>query len=250
MPENCLRTECKGADMQCNLCGCHDFVEMNGRPNARCKHCGSFERTRLLWLYLERQGLTATTRVLHLAPERGLYERLRNLLDPECYVVADIDPKTYAFAADCRPIDLADMEGWASDQFELIVHSHVLEHIPCSLAYPLYHLHRMLKPNGLHIFLVPFSSGFYEECLGGIDSIERARRFGQDDHVRRFGKSDLRAHLGSILQIEGALDPRDLFGEEELRAANIPPDYWSGLHSGTVFQVRKEDYRLGAFEHS
>lgn len=231
--------------MKCNLCGCPEFVEMNGRPAARCRECGSFERTRLLWMYLERIDLDKSSRVLHLAPERGIYTRLSERLSEENYIVADINPKLYSFAKDCRKIDLAAMDGWESGQFDLIVHSHVLEHVPCSLAYPLFHLHRLLRAGGIHVFLVPFSSGYYEECLGGIEPTERAKRFGQDDHFRRFGKQDLAAHLGCLLDIQAGKDACDIFSEEELQEANIPQSYWGGLHSGTVFQVEKYALKIG-----
>ena len=40
--------------MLCNLCGCTEFLDMRRRKLVLCKNCHSLERTRLLWLYIEK----------------------------------------------------------------------------------------------------------------------------------------------------------------------------------------------------
>jgi phosphoglycolate phosphatase len=206
--------------------------------------CNSLERTRALWLHIEKLGVRKGWRVLHLAPERGVYDRFSQILAPEDYVVADFDPTGYPFAKNCVQIDLTRMEGWPSDHFDLIVHSHVIEHIPATLAYPIFHLHRMLKPAGTHLCVIPFIPGIYDECYGAIGAKERLRRFGQNDHVRKLGSDDVGAHLGSILTLPENPDMLQHFDADTLRAANIPEENWSGYHIGTVLQLRKHDYKL------
>jgi len=230
--------------MNCNLCGSKKFVDMKSRPNVRCSKCGSLERTRLLWLYLQNIRLDAESRVLHLAPERGLFDALSRRLKAENYVVADIDPERYAFARTCRRIDLCDLDDWPSCEFDLIVHSHVLEHSPCNIAYTLFHLHRMLKDDGLHVFVVPFMRGKYDESFQDLSDEERHVRFGQFDHVRRFGNDDIASHLGKIVNVPARFDPVEQFGMEVLRQANIPDNHWRGFHIGTVLMLRKDHYRL------
>src|SRR6185312_1110324 len=95
--------------MKCNLCGCSEFKDMKSRKSVRCVRCGSLERTRLLWMYLERLALGNETRVLHLAPEKGIYDKLSTILGEENYVCADIDPPRYAFARNCRKLDLCEL---------------------------------------------------------------------------------------------------------------------------------------------
>lgn len=230
--------------MQCNICGGDTFATLKDRGAVRCNTCMSLERTRMLWMHIERLGVRRGWKVLHLAPERGIYTRLLHMLDPKDYTVADFVPSDYPFVRDCVQIDLTAMEDWPSNKFDLIVHSHVIEHIPATLAYPIFHLHRMLKRRGTHLCVIPFLPGAYDECFAQIGPGERVRRFGQDDHVRRLGTDDLQAHLGRILDLPEMPDARALFGEEALRAANIPESNWTGYHIGTVLALRKQDYKL------
>lgn len=229
--------------MRCNICGCEEFVDMNQRKAVRCKSCGSLERTRLFYLYFENLKISNGCRILHIAPEKGLYEKIKSFPDID-YTVADIDPARYSFAGDCKYIDLTSMEEWRSGEFDYIFHIHVMEHIPCNLAYPMFQIHRMLKPDGMHMCIIPFLAGYYDECLADIGDEERTRRFGQYDHVRRLGREDLSSHLGKIVKLPDSFDATRDFSIEQLNAANIPENHWKGFHIGTVLQLRKNDYQL------
>jgi hypothetical protein len=235
--------------MQCNICGSTAFVDMHARSNVRCKECGSLERTRLLWLYLDNAGIDSTARVLHLAPEKGLYDILSARTGAGNYVTADIDPSRYAFARGCMRLDLCELETQPSRAYDFIIHSHVLEHVPCNIAYTLFHLHRMLKDDGMHICIIPFMQGSYDECFQDIGGEERTRRFGQFDHVRRFGRDDRDSHLGKLITLPAAFDARERFSEEELRAANIPESHWRGFHIGTVLMLKRNDMKLLSQQH-
>lgn len=230
--------------MKCNLCGGLDFRDLNKRSNAKCANCGSLERTRLLFMYLQRLNIESSFKVLHLAPEPSIYRKLSALLAKGNYQVADKDPKRYSFAKECKQIDLTEMEEWPSNAFDIIIHVHVLEHIPCNVAYPLFHLHRMLKKGGTHLCVIPFSTGVYDECFNCISDAERIRRFGQFDHVRRFGRDGLHTHLGKILNLPPEVDATKDFSISELRDAGVPESHWYGFHIGTVLRLRKEDFLL------
>ena len=52
--------------MRCNICGGAEFLDMNVRKGVRCGQCGSLERTRLLWLYLERLEISNKTRIVKM----------------------------------------------------------------------------------------------------------------------------------------------------------------------------------------
>jgi hypothetical protein len=181
------------------------------------------------------------TKILHLAPEKGIYDQLK--LKTACgnYVTADINPKAYSFSSECAKIDLCDLEHWPSSYFDIITHAHVLEHVPCNIAYPLFHLHRMLKDSGTHLCIIPFMSGKYDECFQDITDEERTKRFGQHDHVRRFGRDDIKMHLGRLVNVPSSFNARDEFSEEILRDANIPESHWEGFHIGTVLSLKKSD---------
>ena len=230
--------------MQCNICMGREFIDFNGRVAILCSTCKSAERHRLLWFYLERLGLTPASRVLHLGPEPGIYGRLAQLLVPANYDVRDFSPERYAFATGIKHIDLSCVDTLPSDHYDLIVHSHVLEHVLCNIAHPLYHLHRALKPHGKHVFQVPFNGGRYDECFQDIGSAERIRRFGQDDHVRSFGSLDVSSHLGKLLDIDDIPDAGRDFSAARLEEANIPRQTWQGLSPSTTFCLDKYQMTL------
>ncbi|MGE3986863.1 methyltransferase domain-containing protein [Pseudorhodoplanes sp.] len=197
----------------------------------------------MLAFYLAQMKLDPGASVLHIAPEKGLFDYFSSRWEISDYVVADFNPEQYAFTK-CRSIDLCNLESWPSDQFDLIVHSHVLEHTTCNIAYTIYHLHRMLKRNGRHVFVVPFASGKYEESFRTMSNAERTQRFGQWDHVRRFGCDDIDMHLGKIVRLPSAFDATSFATVTELEQANIPKLSWTGINPSTVIDLAKNDYLL------
>jgi hypothetical protein len=229
--------------VKCNICKCTEFEDFRGRPRARCTQCGALERTRLLAMHLEQLTLPPAARILHVAPEESISRMMCSLHDVAEYTAADFDPEAYAFT-DCRKIDLCDLEHWPSNHFDLVLHSHVLEHTKCNIAYSLFHIHRMLKPGGRHVFLLPFTSGHFEESFEEISPGERQRRFGQWDHVRKFGVDDIENHLGKILTLPETVDAEACYGRSVLEGAAIPERLWNGLHGSSVIDVGKDDYRL------
>ncbi|GAB4360118.1 MAG: hypothetical protein Fur0042_29670 [Cyanophyceae cyanobacterium] len=230
--------------MQCNLCDNGEFTDMNSRKNVKCTQCGSLERTRLLWMYLQNLPLKDDAKVLHLAPEKGIYAALSKRIASGNYIAADLDPKRYPFAEPCVKIDLCNLDDWPSCEYDLILHSHVLEHTPCNIAYTLFHLHRMLKEDGRHVCIIPFMGGKYDECFQDLSGEERQKRFGQYDHVRKFGKKDIPSHLGSIINVPSTFDATRDFDIHLLQEANIPENHWTGFHMGTVLNFSKDDLRL------
>lgn len=230
---------------ECNFCGGTAFRDKKDRVDAKCATCGALERTRLLWMTLQSHPMAPGTRVLHIAPEKALYDAFKAQVG-DGYVCADLEPGNFPFAPDCRTIDLTRLEDWETGSFDLIVHSHVMEHIPCTLAYPLWHLHRMLSPAGRHVCVIPFLPGHYDECLGPLSGAERRRRFGQNDHVRRIGTDDVDQHLGKLLRLPDAYDATARFGSDALDRARIPPHLRRGLTIATVLDLGRDDMLLRA----
>lgn len=232
---------------ECNLCGSQSFSDVKTRPLARCRGCGSYERTRLMWLYIEKELKNKSfARVLHIAPELGIYNKLIKFLDRDSYTVADYQPSDYKFAPTCVHIDLTKLSDWPDNQFDLIIHSHVLEHISCNIAYTLFHLHRMLDDNGKHICIIPFSDGKWDESFQHLSSKERIMRFGQSDHIRRFGKDDIEKHLGAVMSLPSTYNATNDFPEHVLKSANIPEDAWTSYSINSVLIFNKTDYILSS----
>lgn len=225
--------------MQCNICDGRTFIDFNNRSAVRCAGCGSVERTRLLWLYLEKIGLSSESRVLHIAPEKGIYTKISGIVASDNYELCDIQPENYKFANGMRHIDLCNLDSLKTDYYDLILHSHVLEHVTCNIAHTLFHLHRALKQDGTHVFIVPFMAGKYDECFQDIGAAERIRRFGQDDHVRRFGKQDVADHLGKLVELDPDVDAEADIGGDLLEQYNIPKSGWKGLSAHMPICLKK-----------
>jgi SAM-dependent methyltransferase len=149
--------------------------------NAVCPWCGSHVRHRALWLYVERRTdlLAEPTRLLHLAPEHVIAERLRALPHVD-YLSADLDQPAM------ENWDLTDVPH-PDGSFDAIICSHVLEHVPDDRA-AMRELRRILRPGGWAIVQVPID---YERAETLEDPAiqtpeERERAYWQDDHMRLY----------------------------------------------------------------
>lgn len=232
--------------LRCNICGSTQFVARQQRGHVQCAGCGSNERARLLWLMLETHGLLRPgLRVLHFAPERALAERLHAIYG-DGYDPVDFDPAGYLHVPNIRKIDLIeDAAKLPSGHYDVIIHSHVMEHISCNITAILYHLHRSLKPDGKQVCCVPISrDGYYAEDLGPIGAEDAAARFGQEDHVRSFGRHDIQRTLGMIFRLPQDYDLTRDFDEATLVGCNIPRVNWRGWSPNSVLVLGKDDLLL------
>jgi len=224
----------------CNVCGHDQFEDFHGRKGVMCSSCNSLVRTRLLWSAIERR-VHPRAQILHFAPERGIHTRISGLVPPDGYHTADLNPSRYPWVENMAKIDLTSLEHLPSDHYDLILHSHVLEHVPCNEAYVLFHLHRALKSDGRHVFVIPIVAGNYECSFAEMSAEERTERFGQHDHLRRYGKDDFGDHLGKIVHLPPAFDARSLMSEEDLTRHKIPRGYWEGWSVNSPIDLAKND---------
>jgi SAM-dependent methyltransferase len=172
-----------GRSVECPCCGARfrRFEGFHG-PDRVCWSCGSLERHRSLWLYLDRRPeLTqANLSVLHVAPEPIFRDRLRGIPGVR-YVGGDLN-------ADFGPerIDVTRLQ-FDDSTFDLVMCNHVLEHVTDDRL-AMREIARVLKPGGHAILLVPdIAAPETDEDPSIVDPAERLRRFGQADHVRRYG---------------------------------------------------------------
>lgn len=230
----------------CNLCYNTEFSNLNGRVAVQCTICGSLERTRLMWMYIEeRVRLRPDSRVLHFAPELGVYRAISRIVPPKNYICADMSQSRYKFVENFVKIDMCnDLEKYESKSFDLIVHSHVLEHVRCNISYVLYQLHRLLKDDGKHVCVIPFYGRYYEESLNRLTPEDATARFGQHDHVRIFGTRELDVSLGKAIRLPKAFDAEADFGADTLRRYNVPEAHWKGFTPSTVLCLDRRDYLL------
>ena len=156
----------------------------NQRENALSPSTLSLERHRLMWLYLrnETDFFTAKKKVLHMAPEQcflSIFRKQKNL----DYTTADL----YSPIADVKA-DICDLP-FDDHTFDVVFCNHVLEHITDDTK-AMQELYRVLKPGGMGIFQIPQdlsrTTTFEDDTI--TDKKERAKIFGQYDHVRVYGR--------------------------------------------------------------
>jgi SAM-dependent methyltransferase len=176
-----------GDAVHCPCCGGRfsRFLHVGSPPRAAaCPRCDSRERQRLLHLYLrERTNLFQDRlRVLHIAPEDCLQPILRHSRNLE-YLSADVSPGSAMVSMDIMHMSFANAS------FDVILCSHVLEHVADDRR-AMRELHRVLKPGGWAILQVPVDPAraqtFEDPSVSSPE--ERARLFGQSDHVRVYGR--------------------------------------------------------------
>ena len=153
------------------------------RQNVLSPSTLSLERHRLLWLYLtnETNFFTSKKKVLHMAPEQCFLTRFRKL--DHDYVTADIDSPIADVTADIINLPFND------NSFDVIFCNHVLEHVQDDTR-AMKELFRVMKKGGMGIFQVPqdLNRNVTFEDNSITNPKERAKIFGQYDHVRVYGK--------------------------------------------------------------
>ncbi|WP_435624935.1 class I SAM-dependent methyltransferase [Flagellimonas sp.] len=154
------------------------------RENVLSPSTLSLERHRLLWLFLKNKTdfFTKKHHLLHFAPEQAFYKRFKQLENIE-YTTTDLNSPLADVKADICNLPFAD------SSYDVILCNHVLEHIPNDTK-AMQELHRVMKPGGWGVFQIP--QDLNRETTFEDDSItdrkERAKIFGQYDHVRVYGR--------------------------------------------------------------
>lgn len=154
------------------------------RPNVLSPSTLSLERHRLFWLYLtnETEFFLKSIKVLHFAPEQCFLKRFRKLENLD-YTTTDLLSPIADVKADICNLPFED------NSYDVIFCNHVLEHIPDDTK-AMQELYRVMKPGGWGIFQIPQDLGrevtFEDDSI--TDKAERAKIFGQYDHVRIYGR--------------------------------------------------------------
>jgi SAM-dependent methyltransferase len=199
-----------------------DVIGGETLPFDTCPICFGNSRTRLLSEYIARQtnvhSRVSPISILHIAPEYGILARLRanKAID---YRAVDISPQDAEGVAYCDITAIAVVD----ESFDLIICSHVLEHIPDDRR-AMTELFRVLKRGGTAILQVPISASLARtlEDPWLSDPRERERRFGQHDHVRIYGP-DYTARLKECGFRVESFDPKSRWGHAAVAELRLNP---------------------------
>ena len=212
-----------GNKVECPICGSTfrkflPYGRLKSRSNALCPHCLSLERHRAIWLYLQEKTdfFQADAKMLHIAPELCFMDRFDQMKNLD-YITADIESPLAKLKMDIHDIPLED------NSIDVIFCNHVLEHVADDMR-ALSEMKRVLRPGGWAILQIPFFYPLREttyEDRSITDPKEREIAFGQDDHVRMYGKDygDRLANAGFEVLADDFIQN---LGSEKVRRHALP----------------------------
>lgn len=178
----------RGKDVTCPVCrsSFSKFLPYGrkARANALCPNCLSLERHRLIWLYLQQQTdfFEKDRKMLHIAPEHCFINRFESLPNLE-YITGDIESPLAKVKMDIHQIPFGD------EEFDVVFCNHVMEHVDDDRK-AMGEIYRVMKKGGWGILQIPLFFPLPEKTIEDPsvkDPKKREERFGQDDHVRKYG---------------------------------------------------------------
>lgn len=201
-----------GSGYTCNICGAvysrfvpdHPSTENKAAiennhviagygHNIICPNCMSTARERLLVAVIERNINVEGKKILHLSPEKKLYDFLKTKAS---VTTSDIVPGFYKTIDKKIKQEDATHFSFADASFDIVIANHVLEHIPDDQK-AMNEIYRVLRPGGLAILQVPYSESLHNtiEDTGINDPQKQSALFGQNDHVRIYALHDYKKRL-------------------------------------------------------
>ena len=180
-----------GRGRRCPICGSQyrkfmPYGYVTSREDALCPRCLALERHRMIWLWITRYTtlLQEHPRLLHVAPEVSLMRHFRRLYGTSGnYITADLESPLADMHFDIQHIPLED------SSVDVVICNHLLEHVADDRL-ALREIHRVLRPGGWGIMLVPEdrsrATTFEDDSI--TDPKRRTELFGQYDHRRVYGR--------------------------------------------------------------
>lgn len=204
--------------------------EMVNEKEYACPYCGSADRDRAYAVFLRRiLPADFSGRVLDIAPSAGMRTLFQNFFPKAQYRTADLSMPGVDYQ-----MDIMDMKEIDDDSIDVFICSHVLEHVRDDRQ-AMRELYRILSPQGIGILVVPMDLNQKEidEDPDCEDIDERWRRFGQNDHIRKYSRQgyiDRVREIGfDLVQIQ-----KEFFGLEAMYENAL-------LETSTVYVVSKSE---------
>lgn len=210
----------KGSDCECNICHAKlkHFIKLDN-GNLLCPICGSLPRSRRLFKIVSEDYLEPGLSILDFSPSRAIFRALKSRKDIS-YFPTDYEDE---FLADYH-FDITKIDS-ASDQFDLIMCYHVLEHIEDDTS-AMNELYRVLGKGGTALIQTPFKAGAIYEDFQIKTPEDRLKHFGQEDHVRIYSVDSLVQRL----QNAGFQTETKVFDQDQ---------YWGFSDKETVIVCKK-----------
>lgn len=187
--------------------------EMLNYKEYGCPNCGAADRDRAYALWMKRELDTKTTiKMLDIAPSRSIAEFMKVNFPNVMRKTADLMMPGVDYQ-----VDIMNMHQIPDKEFDFFLCSHVLEHVEDDVK-AMTELKRILKDDGRGILVVPIDldQDEIDEDPNCTDVAERWRRFGQDDHIRKYSKQGFldRIKEAGLKVIEYGVD---YFGEDAVK---------------------------------
>lgn len=197
----------------------HHIIGGGHRESYSCPVCGGVDRERWqLWVLSRETGIfREKCRVLHFAPEPHISEFIA--ANSYCeYYTGDIVPGRAMHQTDILDIQYKD------ETFDYVIMNHVLEHIE-DIEQGMSEVKRVLKTEGKLIISFPICTDMDTLKLPrSLTPEERLKYYGQEDHVRLFGRDYLQRIRDFGLDVEVFTTSEQLATDEVRRFGFIEDD--------------------------
>ncbi|MEO8771338.1 MAG: class I SAM-dependent methyltransferase [Ferruginibacter sp.] len=156
--------------------------------NIFCPNCMSTARERLVIAFLKDSINISGKEVLHLSPEKNIYQFLK---EKASVTTADLLPGFYKTIDGMVQKQDATQFSFDDKQFDLVIANHILEHIPDDRK-AMKEIYRVMKPGAMAILQVPYSEKMQStiEDPSINDAAKQSALYGQKDHVRIYLLND------------------------------------------------------------
>jgi SAM-dependent methyltransferase len=195
-------------------------TETMNRNSYSCPRCNASDRSRLYAVYL-KEKFNAFSKEEYTFLDIAPSENLKNFIKKSAlirYRSADLFMKNVD-----DKVDITDMNIYSDNSFDVILCSHVLEHIVDDRK-AMSELFRILKPDGFAIIMVPINLLLKEDFENSEykTEAERWKYFGQNDHVRLYSKNGF---VNKLTQTGFKVNQLgiDYFGKEVFEKNGIHP---------------------------
>lgn len=227
----------------CNICKQRyiKFMSDKWHKNIICPNCFSDVRHRLFFELLNELKLIdydyESNNILHFAPEKIIYNFLKNSIKKGSYLTADISGK-----ADVE-LDICNMKTIKDKSISCLLAIDVLEHI-ISLENAMKETYRVLNDDGIAIFSFPTIDGILNTIDNNDKKLSKKERmllFGQIDHNRLIGEDIVEKFRE--LNFKTNVYEHSYFSQKKVMSYSLKPDKPSlrkfATNNRKIFVLRK-----------